>query len=359
MRNYPESQLNLLLENFVVPEKNYSFKPLTDGFINDTFLVFDGGTPLFILQRINHMVFTDVAGLMNNVRNAFRHLSDSDYAAITLVRSRSGESYYEHQNGETTFWRVMTYIDGSTAHNTTEDPKVAFEAGKIIAKFNILLQQANADDYVDTIPKFHNLELRKNQFNAALQTTEVQKLEVAKGAIRFAHGVLAKLESMDLADLRIRICHNDTKLNNILFSKDTKKALCLIDLDTLMQGHFLYDFGDAVRTIVNTAPEDEKEHDKITFKKNLFEAFVDGLAANGPFLSQREIDTLPWGAVLMPFLHGLRALTDYLNGNVYYKVAYENQNLDRCLSLFDFTEKALKHMDYMEKTLQVKLACDK
>ena len=355
MSTYTNSELNELLANFRVDQKNYSFEPLTDGFINDTFLVLDKVKPLYILQRINHKVFTNVSGLMNNVRNAFQHLSDSDYSAITLVKSNSGESYFENQNGDTAFWRVMTYIDGSTAHNTTEDPKVAFEAGKIIAKFNILLQKANANDYVDTIPKFHNLELRKSQFLASLQTAKTQKLDIAKHAVQFAHEVLKKLEAMELDDLKIRVCHNDTKLNNILFSKNTKKALCLIDLDTLMRGYFLYDFGDAVRTIVNTAPEDEQEHGKITFREDLFEAFVNGLAANGAFLSNKEIELLPWGAVLMPFLHGLRALTDYLNGNIYYKVAYENQNLDRCLSLFDFTKKALQHMEYMKMILQEKL----
>ena len=122
-----------------------------------------------------------------------------------------------------------------------------------------------------------------------------------------------------------------------------------------MKGHFYYDFGDAIRTIVNTAPEDEQEHEKITFEKRLFEAFVDGIASNGPFLTQVEINTLPLGAVFMPFIHGLRALTDYLNNNIYYKVSYENQNLDRCLSLFDFTQKALDHVDYMQKLVAITL----
>jgi len=355
MKNYSDGELNQLITNFRVAEKNYTFKPLTDGFINDTFLVLDEITPLYILQRINHNVFTNVSGLMNNVRNAFDHLKDSDYRAITLVESQAGESYYSNQKGPTAFWRMMTYIDGSTAHNTTEDPEVAFEAGKIIAKFNILLQQANVADYVDTIPKFHDLDLRKDQFKAAVQTTDAKKMDSAKDAVQFAHKVLEKLAAVELSDLPVRVCHNDTKLNNILFSQETNKALCLIDLDTLMRGYFLYDFGDAVRTIVNTAPEDEQDHDKITFEKNLFEAFVDGLVANGSFLSKKEIDTLPWGAILMPFLHGIRALTDYLNGNIYYKVAYENQNLDRCLSLFNFTQKALDNLDYMESVVLEKL----
>jgi serine/threonine protein kinase len=208
---------------------------------------------------------------------------------------------------------------------------------------------------VATIPRFHDIDLRKDQFRKAVTTTEVQRKETAESAIDFAQKILKVLEKIDLAPLPIRICHNDTKLNNILFSKETDEALCLIDLDTLMKGRFLYDFGDAVRTIVNTAPEDERDHSKITFKKELFEAFVGGLAANKSIFSQKEIETLHWGAVLMPFLHGIRALTDYLNGNIYYKVAYENQNLDRCRSLFDFTGKALNELDYMEGIVTDKL----
>ncbi|PKA97687.1 Ser/Thr protein kinase RdoA (MazF antagonist) [Flavobacteriaceae bacterium MAR_2009_75] len=355
MNKYTDQALNTLLSNFSVEKKNYKFKPLTDGFINDTFLVLADNEPIYILQRINHNVFGNVAGLMNNVRDAFEHLVDTDYQEITLVKTHSGLNYLSTKNGEKSYWRVMTYINGSTAYNTTENAKIAFEAGKVISKFNILLQKANVEDYVDTIPRFHDLSLRKGQFEEALEKSTSEKRKMAESAILFAQKVLAQLTPIELSELPIRVCHNDTKLNNILFSKETEKALCLIDLDTLMRGHFLYDFGDAIRTIVNTAPEDEKNHEKITFKKDLLDAFIDGLSANEPFLSKKEIETLAWGAVLMPFLHGIRALTDYLNGNIYYKVAYENQNLDRSLSLFAFTQKALDNFTYMKNTILEKL----
>ncbi|MDO6517330.1 phosphotransferase enzyme family protein [Zobellia uliginosa] len=353
MDSYSHEKLNTLLGHFSVPEKNYLIKPLTDGLINDTFLVFDASTPLYILQRVNHLVFTDVDGLMNNIHHAFRYLHDTDYTKITLVKSNKGNSYHRTETGD--YWRVMTYIDGSTAYNTTENPNIAYEAGKIIGKFNSLLQQARLDDYIDTIPRFHDIRLRKVQFESAIASANSEKLKTAEKAINFTHEVLESLMALDLSQLPLRVCHNDTKLNNILFSKATEKALCLIDLDTLMKGYFLFDFGDAIRTIANTAAEDEQDHDKIVFDETLFEAFVDGLGENGAFLTQKEIELLPWGAVLMPFLHGIRALTDFLNNNVYYKVAYENQNLDRGLSLYNFTQKALDRIDYMEKVLEEKL----
>ena len=355
MRTFTDDILKDILVKFSIPEKDYSFRPLTDGYINDTFLVLSDDQPIYILQRVNHLVFKNVEGLMNNVQNALEFLEGDDYHKITLVKTTTGQLFFKEEKGETAYWRLMTYIDQSTAYNTTENVDIAFEAGRIIGKYHLLLANANIDNYIDTIPQFHDLELRKNQFEAALKNADFDKKEIAKHDLKFTFETLVKLESMKVQELPIRVCHNDTKLNNILFSKKTGKALCLIDLDTIMGGNFHFDFGDAIRTIVNTAPEDEQEHSKITFKKPLFEAFVHGIAANKPFLSHEEAEALPLGVILMPFLHGIRALTDYLNNNIYYKIAYENQNLDRARSLYDFTKKALHNLDFMREVTSDKL----
>ena len=352
MNNYSHKELNTVLGRFTVSQKKYDFKTLTDGFINDTFLVSKNANPQYVLQRVNHNVFKNIDGLMGNINNALEELNDPTYSKITLIKTNTGNTYSEDDHG---YWRLMTFINHSTAYNTTTEPHIAFEAGKIIGKFHLLLENTNLDDYVDTIPRFHDLNLRKEQFEEALTTADSKKIEISKEAIVFAKKILVKLEDLNAIKLPVRVCHNDTKLNNILFSENTNTALCLIDLDTLMKGYFYYDFGDAVRTIANTAPEDEQDHSKIVFDKALFEAFVNGLAANGPFLNPKEIETLPLGAIFMPFIHGLRALTDYLNNNIYYKVSYENQNLDRCLSLFDFTQKALNEQDYMRVIVSEKL----
>jgi len=355
MSNFSDDILNSLLANFSITEKNCSFRPLTDGYINDTFLVFSEGRPLYILQRVNHLVFENIEGLMNNVQKALQHLEAEDYHKITLVKTLEGRSFYKHESDGLAYWRLMTYIDESTAYNTTESTEIAFEAGRIIGKFHLLLANAKVDHYIDTIPRFHDLELRKVQFQEALKNSSPEKKLIAVNDIDFARETLGRLATMHQTDLPLRVCHNDTKLNNILFSKKNGKALCLIDLDTLMKGHFHFDFGDAIRTIVNTAPEDEQQHDKITFEKPLFVDFVEGLASNQRFLTDQEIDSLPFGAILLPFLHGIRALTDYLNDNIYYKVAYENQNLDRGRSLFDFTKKALSNLKFMENVTSEKL----
>lgn len=352
MSKHSQNVLNKVLDHFDLEDKIYFFSELNSGFINDTYLVSDNEIPKYILQRINHGVFTNVEGLMGNISNALQLLNAHDYTRIKLIKSKLGKTYYSNAEG---FWRIMTYIEGSTTFDTTTSTEIAFEAGRIIGRFHHSMTKADLSKYVDTIPKFHNLELRKMQFLASLARTSSIKKETASQAISFAEEMILNLETINNIELPSRVCHNDTKLNNILFSNETQKALCLIDLDTLMKGYFQYDFGDAIRTIVNTAAEDEQDHTKITFEKYLFEAFVDGLDSNGAFLNEKEIETLAYGAILMPFLHGIRALTDYLNGNIYYKVSYENQNLDRCLSLFNFTKKAWSNVDYMKSILSQKI----
>lgn len=353
MGMHSEDELNRILSNFNLVEKDYGLTPLNIGYINDTYLISDKDIPKYILQRINHTVFKDVAGLMANIENALHHLCADDYVKIALIPTLKGKTYFEDSTG---YWRLMTYLENSTSYNTTTSTEIAFEAGRIIGKFHLLLANAAVENYVDTIPKFHSLELRERQFLEALYTADKKRAEMAESAISFSKGMLLQLKAFKTSSLPVRICHNDTKFNNVLFSKKTGKALCIIDLDTIMKGYFLYDFGDAVRTIVNTAAEDEQELHKITFETQLFESFIKGLSENEPFLTQQELDSMHWGAVLMPFLHGIRALSDYLNNDIYYKVAYENQNLDRCLSLFDFTKKAYDQISYMKKLINDTLA---
>ncbi|GAB5475354.1 MAG: phosphotransferase [Maribacter sp.] len=345
---HSNDELIRILKQFQLAHEPYEFSALHIGYINDTYLMSLNNRPKYILQRVNHSVFEDIDGLMNNMTRALSHLSAENYSKIEVVQTRTGRPYWSDEKG---YWRIMTYLDNSITFNTTTAQKTAFEAGKIIGIFHKLLEQVEKDPFVDTIPDFHNLDLRERQFKQALSQSPSTRLEVASTAIVFAQKMLLRLSEMAPKGIPVRICHNDTKLNNILFSKETGKALCLIDLDTLMKGYFHYDFGDAIRTIVNTAPEDEKDHQKITFEQDLFEAFIEGIATNGPFLTSNEINALPYGAILLPFLHGIRALTDYLEGNIYYKVSYENQNLDRCLSLFDFTDKAFKNLEYMQNTI--------
>ncbi|WP_291961845.1 phosphotransferase enzyme family protein [Maribacter sp.] len=344
-----KESIQKIIAKFNLNTGSLQYTPLTNGLINDTYLVTNDDDQQYILQKINTHVFKNADVLMDNIQFALPFLSAEDYAHITFLSTLSGKNHLVQDND---FWRMMTYIPNSSTYNTTTQTSTAFEAGRIVGKFHQLMQHADTTLFNDTLPKFHNLNFRTQEFQETLRKAETQKKEIAHIAIKKAQSFLKELQNLNTSILPVRICHNDTKLNNILFSKSTKKALCLIDLDTIMKGYFFYDFGDAIRTVVNHAPEDEQNHELIYFNESLFKAFVDGLAANGPIFTSAEKESLPLGAVFMPFIHGLRALTDYLNNNKYYKVTYENQNLDRCQSLFDFAEKALAKKEFMSNYIK-------
>jgi Ser/Thr protein kinase RdoA (MazF antagonist) len=342
-------KLDQILKHFDIKPQKYHYEPLTNGMINDTYLVSNADRPLFILQKINTAVFTEVDSLIHNIDLVLPNLASSDYEKVVLEKTKSGTSFYKDDNGN--IWRLMTYVNNSRVYNTTTDPEVAFEAGRIIGLFHKLLANSDPSLLQETLVDFHNIAFRYSQFLEATKNSKPENIEKAKEPIAFVEKHISMLLELQMVKLPLRVCHNDTKLNNILFSKDNK-SLCLIDLDTIMPGYFLYDFGDAVRTIVNRAPEDEVNLNLINFDQKIFGSFIKGIAANGKILTKTEIDHLSLGAILLPFLHGIRALTDFLENNRYYKVKYENQNLDRCNSLFEFSKLALENKDFMDASIK-------
>lgn len=338
-----------ILGYFLANVGDYDLSPLKQGFINNTFLVRAGGHTRFILQEINTSVFPQVEALMGNMQTALSYLDAPDYQAIKLMATLKGKTYLDA--GDSGCWRLMEFISGSLTYNTTQSTEIAREAGRIIMCFHRLLGRAPVNQFVDVIPGFHDLDSRLAQYHKALSEAQVPRLKLAHKAIGMMEELTREPLLPKLKNLPLRVCHNDTKLNNILFSQD-KKALCLIDLDTLMKGHFLYDFGDAVRTIVNSAPEDERVLRNIEFSRPLFVAFVEGMATEPGLLTEAELHQLAHGAVYMPLLHGVRALTDYLQGDLYYQTSYEGQNLDRSMSLLTFAQRAREEIPFMELELR-------
>ncbi len=344
--------LESLLTNFKIPKKKYKFVPISNGLINDTYLVSDEEIPLYILQKINTDVFPNTEALFKNLDLVLPKLDAPDYQKVELIATNCDMNY--HQSESEGVWRLMTYVLDSQVFNTSSDKEIAFEAGRIIGLFHHLLLDFDANTLEDTLPDFHNFKLRYNQFLEALKKAQPEKIRESQDSIEFVTENSALFLDLAFENLPVRVCHNDTKLNNILFSKQNK-ALCLIDLDTIMKGTFLYDFGDAARTVVNTAREDEIDIKKINFTPKLFEALVSGLATHDQYLTAKEKELLPLSVALMPFLHGVRALTDFLENNKYYKVKYPNQNLDRANSLFTFSKKALRNRSFMENCIREKL----
>jgi len=337
------------LEHFVIERKRYQVIPIVQGYINHTFKIVDQGIPKYLLQHLNNQVFEDIEGLIHNMEVILPFLNQKGYASIDLMPTKARTPLYKDSNGE--FWRLMTYIPESISHNTTKDLKVANESGRILGIFHRLLKDVPENALVDTIPGFHDLNKRVTEFEKAKENASQDRSEKANKWVLFAETTLSKLGADIQQELPLRICHNDTKLNNFLFSKKTGKALCLIDLDTVMPGYFHFDFGDAIRTLANPCLEDERELNKISFDLKMVDAFLLGLKESGLELSTAEKKMLPYGAVLMPFLHGLRALTDYLKNDVYYQVRYPEQNLHRSMSLFTVAQKTLDHKEELANSV--------
>ncbi|WP_394749120.1 phosphotransferase enzyme family protein [Spongiimicrobium salis] len=350
---YSENTLQELLQQFKVEAVSYRFKGIKQGYINDSFFVLHKDAIKFVLQRINTGVFTNPKRVMENISTALPYLHGEDYVGIDLIATHDQRNYiYSPQMG---YWRLYRYIPNSYAPAVVANAEMAFEAGKLLGNFHGLGALIPQGGIQEIIPKFHDLQWRVDQFKTSLSKATQVSLHAAKDSIAMAKATFSYFTPLWEEEMPLRICHNDAKLNNMLFDQSTNTSLCFIDLDTLMLGHFYYDFGDAVRTIVNATPEDETNLDLITFDKALFDHFLNGLVQTNAAISPYEKETLHLGILYMPFLHGLRALTDYLEGNIYYKVAYENQNLDRCRNLFRFVEVALAAMETIKDMIKRKL----
>jgi len=345
--------LNYILPEFGISAEGSRFERAKQGLINDTFFVEFGEQRKYVLQRINEYVFPNSRGLFHNLERCLPYLCDKDYAQVRYRRTLQGELFHRTTRNE--LWRMMSYLPDSRTFHFTSDTEVAYEAGRILGLFHRLLSPLSPKELETTLDRFHNLDWRMEQFHEALKSAKVKDLDRTRDLQTTVEEIARELCILDTMDLPVRVCHNDTKLNNILFSED-KKALCLIDLDTLMPGLFLYDFGDAVRTLANPAPEEETDLDKIDFSLDMFTAFVDGLALNRSVFSSEEISSLSFGPVYMPFLHGLRAFTDFLMGNVYYEVTYPDQNLDRARSLFRFAQLAREREMEMQQILRERMS---
>lgn len=336
----PDPHAGLALFGLTAPPTR--LEPVSEGYINDTFKVWMGSEPDYILQRINTGVFGDAAGLMANLEAVLPHLEAADYAALELIRTPQGRAWATDAAGNA--WRMYRFIAGSRTLGSASDPHIAREAGRILGRFHQLAEAVPASSLHPTLPRFHDLGWRLEQLDEAERSGVAARRESAAPWTTLARELAALCEAIPWKQLPLRVCHNDTKLSNILFASGSDRALCLIDLDTLMPGYVLYDVGDAVRTLMNPLPEDHPDWEAIRTRPELFRAFVQGLKQSGLALERAERESLPYGVVLMPLLHGVRALADYLQGDRYYKTTYPEQNLVRACNLLHFARCASEQL---------------
>jgi hypothetical protein len=325
-------------------------RPYGSGHINDTYRVTTDTGKSYLLQKINHFVFKDVPGLTNNIVQVTNHLKQKlsnisgaspEKEVLTPVAVADDNFYVKDAAGD--FWRVFVFLNHTKSYDQVLAEKQAFEGGRAFGRFQSLLADMDPGLLVDTIPYFHNVDSRLANMDKAIGADIAHRLNKLSAEIEFANvrrtSMRRVLESGQAGLLPRRIIHNDTKFNNVLLDEHDR-AQCVIDLDTVMPGYVAYDFGDAIRTIINNAAEDEPDLKRINLNIPLFTAYTKGyMQQAGGFLTEAEVNSLIDGVLLMSYMQGVRFLTDYLNGDIYYKIHSPWHNLQRTQSQFQLVIK--------------------
>ena len=313
------------------------------GHINDTFLILlrEGESEKrVILQHMNKLIFTKPVEVMENIMRVTSFLrekierngGDSERETLNVILSHDGKPFYVDSDGE--FWRCYKFIDGTVCLDSVESPKDFYESALAFGNFQRLLADYPAETLHETIEGFHDTKARYEVFQKAVSEDICGRADSVREEIEFylSHKHVAEVFGDMLAkgELPLRVTHNDTKLNNVMIDKETRKGICVIDLDTVMPGLAMNDFGDSIRFGASTAAEDEKDLDKVWCDMELFDAYTKGFIEGcGGRLTKKEIELLPMGAMVMTYECGMRFLTDHLQGDTYFKIHRENHNLDR------------------------------
>jgi len=326
--------LHSILQQFQIAGIIDHIEPIEIGHINQTYkVIYDNkelnGPQSFVLQKINTQIFKQPLEVMSNMVKVGQFLKNKNYPKEILLPIQSVDNQIVVVEKDD-YWRLFPFIPNTQTFNEVINEEIAFTAAFTFGEYANYLQDFPVEELFDTIPNFHNTALRFDQFVEAVEDAFFGKLIVAENVINQLLTYKYLLKNISQLTFPIRVTHNDTKINNVLFDKTTGKAVCVIDLDTLMPGNLLYDFGDMVRTFTPALDENSNQFDEIFVRKNILDALTEGYLAgwNGA-LTKLEATSLMYGAQLMIFEQALRFLADYLLGDVYYKVANEEQNLIR------------------------------
>lgn len=340
---------------------------IKSGHINTTYCATyrrcDGSEDQYILQKINSNVFKDPKAVMRNVEKVTRHIywkvlrvrKDASGQTLNLYPARGGRNYVDIPGDG--IWRCYNYISGTHTYDIVENIRQAYQAAYAFGSFQDLVSDMNPDDLVETIPGFHHTRNRFNRLMEVIEADPMGRRSSCEAEIRFIkereQDTDRLLNLLDSGLLPVRITHNDTKINNVMIDEETDQAVCVIDLDTVMPGLVLYDFGDMVRTATTPNAEDEEDLSKVAMQMPMFESIVEGyLDAAGSFLTKEEIDNLAFSGKLITLEIAIRFLTDYLEGDVYFRTEKTDHNLIRCRTQLRLVECIEEQMPEMEKTVQ-------
>ena len=338
-----------ITDHFLFDGHPISSIPFGNGHINNTFVVTTSTNKKYILQEINTNIFTDPSLLMSNMVMVTKQLKKVNKQGNTLevIPTKTGGSYFLDATQKA--WRVLNYFDDHCVFDKAPNAELAYEGAKMFGKFTNDLSVIAPEKIKAVIPNFHHMTSRLNQLEMAFKNANPERLKASKALLEFIVKNKVKMCTLDKLfsknKLKQRITHNDTKFNNVLFNSNLK-GLCVIDLDTVMPGYLHYDFGDGLRTAVSTAEEDETDLSKITFDLFKLEAYTKGyLESTRTILNDTEKETLSLSVAIMPFIMGVRFLTDYLNNDKYYKIKYPHHNLDRSKAQLHLAKEGLKFQE--------------
>ena len=358
----PVFDIEEIKEHFNFEGKYTGYYSIHNGHINNTYVLefnHNGNYRAYLLQQINTYVFTSPDKLMENVVGVTEYLhkiivengGDPERETLNVIKTKDGAPYFVSKDNR--YWRCYNFITDAYTCQAIENPVVFYNSAVAFGNFQRLLADYPADSLHETIPNFHNTVSRYNDLMEAVKNNIAGRLDSVKEEVKFAQEREADTHVVvDLiaeGKLPMRVTHNDTKLNNVMFDNNTDKGICVIDLDTVMPGSSLYDFGDSIRFGANHAAEDEKDLSLVYLDLNLFEQYCRGyLESAGKSLTKTEIEYLPFSAKLMTFECGMRFLGDYLNGDTYFKIGYPEHNLDRCHTQFALVADIEKKFDEMK-----------
>ncbi len=352
---------------FHIPGRFQDGHRIKIGHINETFgaTYDDEGCPCAVVhQTINTQVFKEPVGLMGNVVRVTEHLrrkleaagvDQLDRRALRVISARDGLPYHVDETGK--YWRTFAFVEGVRSYDAVESPTQAYQAGFAFGQFQSLLADLPASELATTIPDFHHTPRRFEKLVRAVDSDEFRRVDVARRDIDFALAmeplVSALIDAGARGDVPVRVTHNDTKFNNVLLDVRTGEAMCVVDLDTVMPGLVLYDFGDMVRTTTSRTAEDEQFLDRVELELPMFEALARGyLEATRDFLTAEERRLLVLSGKLITFTIGIRFLTDYLEGDPYFRIHREQHNLDRCRKQFRLIESMNEREAEMQRIVE-------
>lgn len=337
---------------------------IESGHINSTYRATyelpDGSRQRYILQRINANVFKDPHAVMRNIESVTRHINwkvlrvkkDLGGQTLNLYPARGGHFWAEAEGGG--LWRCYNFIEGCLTYDVVENTRQAYQAARAFASFQDLVSDLEPSGILETIPDFHDTRKRYQRLLEVAANDSLGRLASVRAEYDFiverGEMVGRLLDLRDAGEIPVRITHNDTKINNVMIDAESDEAVCVIDLDTVMPGLSLYDFGDLVRSATSPAAEDETDLSKVQMQMSMFEAITEGfLDGAGNFLNEVEVENLVFSAKLMTLEVGIRFLTDHLEGDVYFKVHHAGHNLDRCRTQLTLVERMEEQEDAMEK----------